>query len=980
VIDECDRQYHEDFVRAFSSKGTRIALFTISYDFARVPPPANLFKLTPLNIENIKKLIKAEAKDLPDNIVSRLSEFSDGYPRIATLLAESYIKSGGTSDEFIRVSDDGLMNRLIGPPEGSDDFKKYKRVLAGISLFQKIGYEGILEAESNWLSGFIGIDWITFRDAVQYEKKRGIIQGENYLFVTPFMLRVYLLNDWWEGFGITENKFDEFVTSIPEDFRSDLIERFFEHIPFISTTQRGKQFAKAMLGDKGIYADGALLRSELGANFFIKLTEADPESALHCLQRTVGTWSKTELLEFSKGRRGVVWALEKIAIWREFFPEAARLLLALGEAENETWSNNASGVFAELFSPASGQLAPTEASLEKRFVILEEALESESKERRALGLLACDQALQTDHFSRIVGNEKQGLRKIPDLWQPKTYQEWFDSYRRIWLLLTNKIDIFHGDERKKATDIILQHSRGIGTNPHLADIVIETLKILLSKKYVEETQVLTQVLDILHYEARNMSPDTNRKWESFRKEISGEGFHSGMLRYVKMNLISDLFDDDGKRVDTVTFQVRSLAKQAADDKNLLIPELSWLVTTEAQNGFQFGYELGQIDEDNSIIQPLLKAQSEIDDNLSLLFLGGYFKSLFERDEKEWDRCVEGLASDTKTVSWVPEITWRSGFNDRAAFRILRLAKSGQIRLDQFRIFQYGSVINNLSEATFQEWIRFLLDTNDRNSVSISLGLYHFYYVDKISTAQMPKKLTYEVLSHKTLFVENKEYRLSTMEDFHWEVISQTFIQSFPEKALELAEVILEGLGREGTIVGGFHSRAQNILGAIAERFPTEVWQATTKYLGPPLDKRAFHLKNWLSGDSSFGTKRTGALPLFPLEEIFKWVDKDIEKRAWYLASFVPKELFISEGKKCFAREVLIRYGKREDVRINLMANFSSEGWSGNASTHFQTKKKSLLEFKKMESEEIVIKWLDDYVARIDHDIENAKIREERHGY
>ena len=116
----------------------------------------------------------------------------------------------------------------------------------------------------------------------------------------------------------------------------------------------------------------------------------------------------------------MVWALEKIAMHRDLFADAARLLLALGEAENEDWSNNASGVFIGLFSPAYGRLAPTQVSPVDRFPILKEAFESGSRSRRLLALEACKTGLQPMRmWRRAVGAEYQGLRKEPELWIPK---------------------------------------------------------------------------------------------------------------------------------------------------------------------------------------------------------------------------------------------------------------------------------------------------------------------------------------------------------------------------------------------------------------------------------------------------------------------------------------------------------------------------------------------------------------------------------
>ncbi|GAH48373.1 unnamed protein product, partial [marine sediment metagenome] len=136
---------------------------------------------------------------------------------------------------------------------------------------------------------------------------------------------------------------------------------------------------------------------------------------------------------------------------------------------------------------------------------------------------------------------------------------------------------------------------------------------------------------------------------------------------------------------------------------------------------------------------------------------------------------------------------------------------------------------------------------------------------------------------------------------------------------------------------------------------------------------------WLRGGDLF-EEEEGQLRFFSTDMVWEWVDQDIEKRAWYLATFVPKVLFKQEGKICWARELLIRYGTLKDVRDNLVANFSSEGWTGPASLHFQQKKESLLAFRKEEDNKNVIKWIDDYVEGLNRQIEYEKINEERRGY
>jgi hypothetical protein len=82
---------------------------------------------------------------------------------------------------------------------------------------------------------------------------------------------------------------------------------------------------------------------------------------------------------------------------------------------------------------------------------------------------------------------------------------------------------------------------------------------------------------------------------------------------------------------------------------------------------------------------------------------------------------------------------------------------------------------------------------------------------------------------------------------------------------------------------------------------------------------------------------------------------------------------------CWAREVLVRYGDREDVRRNLVANLSSESWSGPTSVHYQAKRDMLAEFREQERDKNVLRWLDEFIADIDLQIVNARISEERKG-
>ncbi len=983
VIDECDLQQHEEFVRSFSARGERLALLTLSYEIGDVPSPSLPFKITKLSQNSVEQILKAEASALPEDVVRRLGQFADGYPRIAVLLGESYLlnREGGTQENFLEISDEALMNRLVGGRDTSSDyFRKTKKVLQELSLFSKIGYEGILSKEAEWVAETIDVSWDDFKTIISEQKKRGIIQGQNYIYVTPFMLRIHLLKEWWKTFGFTKEKFKEFVESIPEQFRNDLMQRFFENIPYISTIEKGKEFIKDILGGDGPFSDPAFLKTKLGADFFLNLTEADPVTALKYLQSTVGKWNRDELLDFKEGRRQIVWALERMAVWKNLFKDSARLLLNLGVAENESYSNSASGVFIDLFSPGPGGLAPTGASPEERFPVLQEALNSGSKEKRMIALSACDKALEANSFVRMVGPEYQGLREA-QLWKPESREEIMEAYSRIWQLLYSSLEKLPEDEQKRAVEIMLNNIRGLIPASELANMVLDDITALADKPYGNKKEIIKTIEEILHYDRKELPDEIKQQWEKLRDNLVGNDFSSLMMRYVGMDVLEDNFDDNGNRVDKAAEHIKDLAHQVMVNNDLLKPELPWLVTHEAKNGFRFSYELGLQDQDFTLLPLLLDAQRQASDdkNTSDYFLGGYLKTLSEKNPEQWEKVLDELSEDKKLGSWISGLTWRSGMSDRAAVRILKLAQNGILKAKDFRVFGLGSVIKNLSEKVFKEWIEFLLETSDDIAASIALDLYHFYYIRKDAEHKLPKDLTLKLLTNPSLFKKPEEGRRDQMEDHNWTEISNRFIELYPEDSLQLADTILEHFGEDGTVFEGYHSPTTEVINNISSKNPNEMWKRVTKFLGPPIDSRSFHLTHWLR-EKGFFEEKEGSLSSFNPESVWEWVNEDPEKRAWYLATFVPKVLFKLEGKTCWARELLVKFGERKDVRNELTANFSSEGWTGSASQHYQQKKDNLLSFKEGENNENVKQWINDFVASLDKQIEYEKMMEERMGF
>ena len=978
VIDECDWSSSSNIWNELIHRGARLKLVTISNDYETRAGGITYHDTPPLDNEQIRRIIQ-KYMSISDFQADRWAELCSGSPRVAHVIGwnlENYpddvLKPPSTVDiwgRYVAGNDDPR----------SPEVRQRQRVLRHLALFKRFGFERSVVAEAQAIAKKAEVPWIDFQEIVKGLRDRKILQGDFTLYITPKALHIRLWTEWWDTHGATFN-LGEFI----QDLTPKLVEWFYEMFQYAAESEAASRIVTDLLGPNGPFQDDEYLKTRLGSRFFSALTEADPKSALRCLRRTLGTWDKETLLQFTEGRRYVIWALEKIAVWRELFADAALLLLALGEAENEGCSNNASGVFVGLFSPGDGPVAPTEASPEERFPVLKEAFESGSKERRALALKACNVALESRRFSRMEGPEYQGLRKEPQLWHPQTYRELFDAYRRVWHLLAEQLPRLPEAEQKNGANILLERAHSLGRRANLSDMIVETLRMLSAKALVDKKQLIKTVVDFLRHASEDFPADIRKRWEKLRDSLVPDDFPSLMRRYVGMALLGDLFDEDKNYLEHGPPQVHNLAQQAVEAPSLLQPELQWLVTTEAQNGGNFGYALGKRDDGFSLLPRLLDAQRDAGENASGFFLGCYFRAIFESDVAQWEEYLDAVSEDTILNVLVPELTRCSGLTDRAGVRLFNLVQKGAIPSDTFRFFVAGKAIDNLSEEVFTAWMEFLLSCSDKIAPAIAIELFYFYYIHENTEPSLPFEFADRLLAHPVFFeAADGGHFNAAITDHYWAEIGKTFLNLHPKKSLELAALMVAHFGENGTIVGGIDTAAESVLTEITKRYPEAIWECVSKYLEHGNHfSRTHALERWLKGSnfsfSSSTEEEGGTLALIPREDIWDWVDRDVENRAWYFAyRLVPHTLSVEEWPNSLARATLVRYGERDDVHRNLRANYSTESWTGDRSLHFEQKKEKLLRISETESDANVKQWLDKYVAELDGRIERAKISEER---
>ena len=980
VIDDCNLHSRSEILDKLKNRGKTIKLITIYNNHEEAAGDISPYIPQRLSDDQIRSVIQQHTK-VPDLGDRRWVELCSGSPGIAHVVGWNLpnypkdvlasLSTVNTWERYIVSVDDPSQERT----------EQRRRVLRYMALFNQFGFENPVGEEAKAVAKKIEqadpqITWPIFQEIVDNLKKRKILQGEFTFAITPKALHIKLWTEWWDIYGRTFD-LDEFIQDIPCD--SKLVEWFYEMFSYASESGVALSAVKDLLGRNGPFQQRNYLQTSLGSRFFLALAEANPKSAVECLKNTIGTWDKDTLLRFKTGRRNVVEALKRIAVWHDLFADAARLLLALGAAENERFSNNASGEFAELFSPGRGKLAPTEASPAERFPVLKEAFASGLKEHHVLALKACDIALKSMRSVRLGSPENQGLRQQPNLWMPKTYGELWNAYRAAWKLLEDQLPRLPEEERKKGGGILLLHARELTLIRDLSNMIVDTVATIAKKKYVDKKHVIKTINQILHYEGKNLDRETRKDWQNLLDDLVSPHFQSMMLRYVGMDLLEDKFDENRNYVDKAQPRIETLAQQAVDSSVLLQSELSWLVTTEAKKGFHFGYELGKRDDGFSFFSAVLEAQRNAGENSNTAFLGGYFRACFELDRALWETQIDALIDDTVLKLVIPALTSRSGLTDKTGLRLLCLARNDVMGVNDFKTFIDSTAVSGLSGEVFGEWIAFLLNVGNKIALSVALGLYHRYYVIQTSAPAIQVELAFRLLSNQLLFTVSDDTEINDTLEYEWTEISKAFLQLYPKKNLELAELMLSHFGEDGSIVSRY-SQTCSVLDEITEKCPDEIWKQVSRLLeNHEYSSKKFSLEQWLREGSSWGGEDAKpALLRVPHELIWKWIDKDTENRAWYFAgSLVPKTLSTTEWGGSLVQGLLIHYGEREDVRNCLCANYMTETYWGPASLHYEEKIRKLLDIKNCEDNWNVIRWIDEFVEQLKKDVEQAKVAEER---
>lgn len=558
-----------------------------------------------------------------------------------------------------------------------------------------------------------------------------------------------------------------------------------------------------------------------------------------------------------------------------------------------------------------------------------------------------------------------------------------DYYQKIWELLDKYLENFNSDElREKVLSVLCEAAPDIANyNIVLSKMVFKTFIKLSKSNWVDKRYLMQAVVYILKIGKKRMNKETYSEWEKFNSKLLENNFSNKLKRFVGMNMIEDLFHTKGEYdKEWIELQIKNLASNAAQNPEILLPEFEWLIKNGTGRNFQFGYFLGLSDIKKIFLDEIIRSYKSGSNIVNYQFLGGYLKSIHANNFELWEKIILNLSEDPYFASNFPQLVWYSGVSNNIIEKIIDMLSNEIFGVEKLYSFKFGNIIDQIDESLFRKLILLLLKEKSGLGAGLALDLCYNRYLYPKKSKNIPKNIFKKILLHQAFWENPTKIKHEGMTEFVWKETAKIIIKIFPELQLKITNKILEFFADDNSITGGYHSQINEVLTVIIKEKPRETWKIIEKYIEPPYDSRAFHLTQWLRGGKFFDIHEPSVLEYFIFNDIWKWVEDNPEKRAPYLASFVPPNLFPTNGQPSLTRELLIKYGHLKSVRNSFSANYSTDGWSGSEVKHLQSKKNELIEKMKNERNSNIQLWINEYKKYLDKDIERAKMFEEREGF
>lgn len=964
IVDDCPDSIHMKLNDIVQRDGSCCHLITIGVETKASGAPRNLIvELNAASDELIGHIAEATNKQVSDRNSLLIRQLSQGFPRMAVLATRAL---EGGDEELSSV--ETLISRIVWGEHEIDQSSFESLQL--LSLFTIVGMENNAAHELEEIGRFCNKTARQMFNELQRFTGRGILcrQGD-YGEVQPLPLAMRLSNQWLANnpAGTLDNLF----RSLSEGMKLKMVGR----LRWVSHSGTVSRFGRALLSEA--LPDEATLNSKFGSRLLDRFVHLVPDATMEHLNILLSGKSIDELAAFDTGRPYTIWALLKLAFRRHTFHAAARLLLKLGAAENESDSKNASGQFSNFYQL---YLSGTEANPQEKLAVLDEGLADSDERVRKLCVDALNRMLQTGNFSRFSGWEHIGAREALKDWKPTTNEEIFNYYRGA-LLRLERIALNSNDPNHlTALSAIGSHLRSLLSMVSLLD-EMQAMLSRLRAAYPEWNDAALAVNDWLYFN-RNDAVGYRQRLRAYYDELlpknpleliyyytsgSGSDIHDPDVSYDPEG------DSDHRYGET---KIHELVDAAPKESVYFLPLLNRLLEKPTNSAWIALVHIAKhVGDPECLMKHILRNMAD-DGNRDVMtsFARSIISGTAQTDKRM--ECLE-LALGTPVLSASSiELIASVRLDDSLMRRAIEYVRNDVVNPYQVSTLALNTTLQSVDENLIRQLVNTLLSKQTEGAWAT------VYFLDRVShradsRKEILRQSIKEAVTNQFLFGMQK---YSGMDWYHWCSLAEyLLVDGNADECVksELVDFIISVTHVDEFCVQlAFNNYAQKILRRIVFDSPLLAWEkyhaARACTEGQPIYRLSY-----LFGADFSEPSNPGILNDVPAEIYVTWMLQNKEERMSFILEWLQIFSISDNGRQWNPDFVSFIDGHVDrPERLNTLLSRLTNGFrEGSYSNKLKAERDQLLQLKQASSNLNVHRWIDQAAMQIENLIPEQRRQE-----
>lgn len=872
---------------------------------------------------------KAEVSD-----VSFIKHLSGGYPRIAVLATDNY----SDKSPILKSVEDVVERILSGCNITHND---HVRAIECLALFKRIGADEDLSDQLDLVAEDLARQ--TGDEMYEYlaeASKHHIVDRRNRFFIAqPLPIAVFLGTRRLDLLRITTIL--HFIEKAPQN----LLLSFLNQWRHFDVSKTAVAVAEHLLARDGKFGSLEVLNTDFGSQCLDALVHVSPDAVLDTVNRVFFPLSIDDLREVKGGRRHLVWALEKLAFRKKSFPLAARLLMRLAAAENETYGNSATGLFKGFFQL---HLCGTEADPVDRFAVLDEGLVSGDNRVISVCIEALVNTLNRGHFSRSGGSEQIGSQPPLKDWRPRLWSEVF-GFHQNGLQRLNDIRCKHNQFADRCENVIASHIRMLLCENLFSDVERVVLNIAEEKGIWLEA--IEGVGDWLYFDRKGASEEFSTKIRELYDHLMPTDPIQRARLYTKF-WTSDIRNPDlsygenegsDNDFEYSSRKAREVAAEIAGDIELAHRAIQVMAAEELHNAFPFAHELAmRVDDPVNAFIKSVHVFEKSGERKGIQFIRGMLTGIDERDNTLAGECIQIALNSEALKNQMVNIYTAVTISDERLKEIIKNLQSGTMAAADCVFLSYGRGLENLCTESVLLLVNELVNNHEAEGSWTALEIVSMYQHSRTELAkQLAEWIKQQITSPKLL----GNVRKATRDGYLFEQLISLVQKHYgidDDFAVELSKQITRLCQVENyDVFSALDDPARKIIKKLVEVKPMCLWAVVSRFFEIATSLEAHWLENLIGPpDRGFDGGHNSEGTLFGISDsdCIDWAKADPSIRAPFLCIFYPI-LENNEAGDCkwhpSIERLTIEFGGVQEFRQSLARRFHPRSWSGSIIPHLE---------------------------------------------